>query len=217
MYPEPAPVAVVPTPVAFESTFAGFGTAPGLATPAAFPLAAFASTAMASTSTFSAVEPAPAPGLVAPVAVTHGTFESSAAAASTSNPGTTVVPHVSLIVRNRFRTTANSFGLWKEYLFRPSYDPDALISTDDLYRPHASTIIADNDKQEEDSSCRNKSIELLLGWQNTGSSVKSDDEINRLVYGVLYNPEFQLEELGKFNARRENRRVDAHREQPAFL
>jgi len=188
MYPEPAPAAIVPTPVAFESTFTGFGTALGLVTPAAFPMAAFASTAMASTSTFSAVKPAP--GLVAPVAITHSTFEFSAAAASTSNPGTTVVPHVSLIMWNRFQTTVNSFGLWKEYLFHPSYDPDALISTDDLYCPHASTIIADNDKQEEDSSCRNKSIKLLLGWQNMGSSVKSDDKINCLVYGILYNPEF---------------------------
>jgi len=124
---------------------------------------------------------------------------------------------VSLIVRNRFQTAANSFGLWKEYLFRPSYDPDALISTNDLYHPHASTIIADNNKQEEDSGYKNKSVELLLGWQNTGSSVKSDDEINRLVYHVLYNPEFQLEELGKFNARRENHRADTHREQLDFL
>ena len=194
MYPEPAPAAIVSSPVAFES-------APGLVAPAAFPPAPSAPTATSSTATFSA-----ALGLVAP-----------AAKASTSNPETTVIPHVSLIVRNRFQTAANSFGLWKEYLFRPSYDPNALISANDLYRPHASTIITDDDKQEEDSGSRNKSIELLLCWQNSGSLAKSDDEINRLVYNVLYNPEFQLEELGKFNAKCENCREDAHREQSAFL
>lgn len=126
---------------------------------------------------------------------------------------------MSLIVRNRFQTAANGFGLWKEYLYRPSYDPDALISAEDLYHPPASTIITDNDsdKQDVSSGCSNRSIELLLGWQNTGSSAKSDDEITRLVHGILYHPDFRLAELEGFNARRENHKADTHREKSNFL
>jgi len=207
MHPEPAPAVIVSTITALDS-------APGPVTPAAFPQAASTSTAADSVSTFSAS--GSALGLVAPATVTQATFVSSALA-STSNPEATVIPCVSLIVWNWFQTAANSFGLWKEYLFHPSYDPDVLISANDLYHPYASTIVADNNKQEEDSGYKNKSIELLLGWQNTGSSVKSNDKINCLVYHILYNPEFQLEELGKFNARHENHRADTHREQLDFL
>lgn len=131
---------------------------------------------------------------------------------------TVTVPRVSLIVRNPFRTAENSFGLWKEYLYRPSYDPDAFISVEDLYRPDSSTIVPNNDeKPSEDSflySC--KSIELLLDWQNTGSSAKSNQEINRLVHAVLFHPEFQLDELRSFNATRENQKADAADEQSLF-
>jgi hypothetical protein len=40
------------------------------------------------------------------------------------------IQRVSLIVRNPFRTTpsGNSFGLWKEYLYRPFHDLVVLIS-----------------------------------------------------------------------------------------
>jgi hypothetical protein len=50
------------------------------------------------------------------------------------------IQRVSLIVRNPFRTTpsGNSFGFWKEYLYRPSHDLVALISPEDQSRPHAS-------------------------------------------------------------------------------
>lgn len=164
--------------------------------------------------------PEPAPSALAsnPAAV-----ESALAAAtptttaSASTPETTVLPRVSLIVRNRFRTTTNGFGLWKEYLYRPSYDPDAFISAKDLYRPHPSTISTNNDVQEESSGYSSKSTQLLLDWQNTGSSMKSNDETNRLVYDVLLHPDFRLGELLKFNARRENHKADAHAEESAFL
>jgi len=48
---------------------------------------------------------------------------------------TAAVQHVTLIVRNRFQTDPNTFGLWKEYLYQPSYDPDAFILPEDLYHP----------------------------------------------------------------------------------
>ena len=52
----------------------------------------------------------------------------------------------------------------------------------------------------EDAGYSNKTTELLMNWKNTGSSQKSDVEMNRLVHEVALNPEFDLEDLKKFNA-----------------
>jgi hypothetical protein len=141
------------------------------------------------------------------------------------------IPHVSLIVRNRFCTAQNSFGLWKEYLYRPSYDPDAFISVEDLYRPHTSTtaatgLVPNDEIYDSDSKGQhlkdsihygNKSVKLLLDWQNTGSSAKSNEEVNRLVHSVLLHPDFQLGVLQSFNATNENWKVDAAEEKSPFL
>ncbi|KAH9955651.1 hypothetical protein BC827DRAFT_1271560 [Russula dissimulans] len=62
---------------------------------------------------------------------------------------------------NQFCTAPNAFGLWKEYLYWPSYDPDAFISPGDLYHPHASVINHipnDNDEQEGFSGYTNKAV-----------------------------------------------------------
>lgn len=47
---------------------------------------------------------------------------------------TAVLPRLRLIVRNRLRTAANSFGLLQEYLYRPSFDPDSFIPEEDLHQ-----------------------------------------------------------------------------------
>ena len=136
-----------------------------------------------------------------------------------STPETTVTTRVSLIVRNRFQTAVNSFGLWKEYLYRPSHDPDALVSVEDLYLPCAPTIIANSDGQEEPSGNSSNAVttQLLLDWQNTGSSAKSNGEIDRLVHDVLLHPDFRLEQLQTFNATRENKKADADGERSSLL
>ena len=124
---------------------------------------------------------------------------------------------MTLIVRNPFQTAPNSFGLWKEYLYRPSYDPDAFITPEDLYRSDTSTIILDERRgikarPAPDSLYSNKSTELLLDWQNSGGPKKSNEEVTRLVHHVLYDPEFQLGDLCKFNATREHQKADAAEE-----
>ena len=112
---------------------------------------------------------------------------------------TPIILRVSLIVQNQFQTTPNGFGLWKEYLYCPSYDPDAFISADDLYCPHISTVVPQVNDEAKHLDYPNlyssKTVELLLDWQNTGSSAKSNREINRLVHGVLHYLEFQLDAL----------------------
>ena len=141
------------------------------------------------------------------------------ASTSTHVPGSVNVQRVSLIVRNPFQTRTNGFGLWKEYQYRPSYDPDAFVPPEDLYRPHTSTVVPQTSMgvPEESSLSGNRTIELLLDWQNTGSSEKSNDELDRLVHGVLLNPSFQLSQLESFKATRENRKADAAEETSPFL
>ena len=118
-----------------------------------------------------------------------------------------------LIVLNRYQTAANNFGLWKDYLYRPSHDPDATVAAENLYRPHLSAILPQRAQAEEASLYTNRTVELLLDWQNSGSSAKSNNELNRLVKEVLLHPKFKLDELSKFNATHENQKVDAIEEQ----
>lgn len=47
---------------------------------------------------------------------------------------TAMLPRLRLIVRNRLRTATNSFGLLREYLYRPSFDPDSFVPDKDLHR-----------------------------------------------------------------------------------
>ena len=50
-----------------------------------------------------------------------------------------------------------------------------------------------------DCSYRNKSVSLLLNWQNDGDTSKSDSSINRLVNEVLLHPDFKLSDLKGFS------------------
>ncbi len=58
------------------------------------------------------------------------------------------------------------------------------------------------------SAYTNKSAGLIIDWQNTGSSVKSNNKINRLVRKVILHLDFQLDKVQTFNAARENQKAD---------
>ena len=47
-----------------------------------------------------------------------------------------------------------------------------------------------------------------MNWQNDGDTTKSDGSINKLVNEVLLHPDFQLSDLRRFSARRENEIAD---------
>jgi hypothetical protein len=72
---------------------------------------------------------------------------------------------------------ASTFGLWREYLHRPSFDPDSFVPSEDLAPAGDAQI--DRDIQEtssagcEPSPSTNPTVNLLLDWQNTGSELKS--------------------------------------------
>ena len=120
----------------------------------------------------------------------------------------TLLPRIKLIVRDTIKTIRNNFGIWREYWHRPSYDPDAFVSVADLAQPHPSLQSFDSPDLLPDRGYRNKSVSLLMNWQNDGDTTKSDGSINKLVKEVLLNPDFQLSDLKGFSARRENRIAD---------
>ena len=126
---------------------------------------------------------------------------------TTSQPPRTTT--VSSVVRDIINTIKNRFGIWHQYLYRPSYDPNGLVSSDDLMQTH---ITSDNNNRpvgsEEQSFCRNQTLSLLLDWQQSGNNLKSNQALNDLVNNVILHPDFRPEDLQGFDARQENQRRD---------
>ena len=143
----------------------------------------------------------------------------------TSDPTLTrPLPRIRLIVRDTIQTVANLFGLWRQYPHRPSYDPDHSIPFDSLASSDLSDTHLGGDPKETDSSHTHKSppksnfsVDILLDWQNSGSSTKSHAEVDRLVE-VLRHPGFSVNKLPKnFNSARENRKRDQQEEVSTHL
>jgi Plavaka transposase len=131
----------------------------------------------------------------------------------------TVLPRLRLIVRNRLRTATNSFGLLREYLYRPSFDPDSFVPEKDLYQAggtnHTNPVLMQTPPPTPVH--RNESVEMIMNWKDSGAITKSDAEVNRLVTDVLLDPNFKVEDLQGFNVARENRESDAAEKKSPFL
>ncbi|KAH9828720.1 uncharacterized protein C8Q71DRAFT_719102 [Rhodofomes roseus] len=120
---------------------------------------------------------------------------------------------VILHVRDTIRTALNSFGTFREYPYRPSFDPDASVPTEDL---------ADFDCLAGDpSSCppaesenappwpfTNMTTWRFMRWMYTGSSTKSEGEATRLVGDVFQAVDFDPHDLAAINIQREKQRLD---------
>jgi hypothetical protein len=129
-----------------------------------------------------------------------------------------LLPRLCLIVRNRLRTTVNSFGLLCEYLYRPSFDPDSFVPEENLHRVSSS----DSDHMPMPPLFpipvhRNKSVKMLMNWKDSGASTKSDAEVNHLVKDVLLDRNFKLEDLQGFNVARENQQSNATEKKSLFF
>ncbi|KAF5374151.1 hypothetical protein D9615_008829 [Tricholomella constricta] len=130
------------------------------------------------------------------------------------NPPALSLPRVRLIVRDRFISALNIFGLWRDYPHRPSFVPDSAVSVADLANdglsftdaPQASLFSVFS--HSPPWPFRNMSIYRLMTFFNSGSVTKSAEEANRLVEDVLLAPDFTTEDLRAFNAHRENQRLD---------
>ncbi|KAJ7894119.1 hypothetical protein B0H13DRAFT_1624914 [Mycena leptocephala] len=126
------------------------------------------------------------------------------------NPPQSTVQRVRLIVRETFDTARNTFGLWRSYLHRPTYDPDSLISLNDLsnqFPPEIPDISSQPSKKPPYSSV-NRSTSLLMSWQNNGHTTKSAGQLNSLVHDVLLDPKFNVEDLKGFDAERAEKQAE---------
>ena len=129
---------------------------------------------------------------------------------------TAALPRLRLFVRNRLRTATNTFNLLREYLYRPSFDPDSFVCKEDLHRVGGTDPVFILPPSPSPVH-RNESVEMLMNWKDSGTSTKSDSEVNRLVNSVLLDPNFKLEDLKGFNVSRENQRSDVAEKKSPFL
>ncbi len=128
---------------------------------------------------------------------------------------TTRVRHVHLILPDRFVTKPNSFGIWRDYPRRPSYDPDASLSLEDLAVRPPSIPRTDPLVQEDRNSSypqhwpfANQTVHRVMQWLNNGNTVKSESQMNEFVKTVIMSPDFTQDHLSGFDAHRENQRLD---------
>jgi hypothetical protein len=103
------------------------------------------------------------------------------------------------------------FGILREYLHRPSYDPDAFVTPEDLANfpvepstPH----ISSGHRFTPPWPFENMLKYLLMTWYHSGSAQKTEQELSRLVKDVIGAPEFKTEDLIGFSAHRENKRLE---------
>ncbi len=130
----------------------------------------------------------------------------------------TRIMRVILIVRDRLVSTLNSFGLWRDYPERPTFDPDSNLTLEDLaisrHKSLPSTSPRSNDPSNTASARHaywpfpNPTIHGVMQWLNNGKTAKSEAEMTRFVQDVILAPEFQKADLINFDAHRENKRLD---------
>ncbi|KAJ3865638.1 hypothetical protein EV359DRAFT_80275 [Lentinula novae-zelandiae] len=113
---------------------------------------------------------------------------------------------VILHVREQLKTQLNSFGLWREYLQKPSHDPDGEVGIQDMANIPSAQDPDDDGHTSDDSHCDatlNPTQTLLTGWQNNGNSTKSNGEMDKLA-NLIQRPEFQVSELQGYSAHTAN-------------
>lgn len=121
------------------------------------------------------------------------------------------IKRVILHVRDMFHTTTNRFGVMREYLGRPSYDPATLADLANFPTEPPSFCKPGDHDLPPPWPFENMSTFLLMSWYYSGSSQKTEQEVTRLVKDVIGSPEFKLEDLTNFNVHRENMRLDNSR------
>ncbi|KAF8426518.1 hypothetical protein L210DRAFT_3306924, partial [Boletus edulis BED1] len=126
------------------------------------------------------------------------------------------IRRVILHVRDTIRTALNIFGVLREYPHRPSYDPDAYVEPDALtYKgrqvPAEPMFPApvETPPLPPPWPFQNMSIYHLMKWRYTGSIMKSQHEVNRLVQEVLLADDFRAEDLSGFSMQTQNSILDA--------
>ncbi|RXW12625.1 hypothetical protein EST38_g13228 [Candolleomyces aberdarensis] len=133
--------------------------------------------------------------------------------------GLTGIRRVILTFRDKLTTVANSFGLFRQYLHRPTFDPDRFVSPDDLAKSVAQHVDLEDEPNppEPEYLHKNPTFSLLSEWQVTGSSEKSNKEMDRLVSDVFADPNFNLEDARRFKAQRVASEIDKNEAGTSFF
>ena len=130
------------------------------------------------------------------------------------------IRRLTLIVRDRLVTVANVFGIWRDYPHRPSYDPDALVNPEDLSNRDAPSTANPPSPPTPTPSppwpFANMTIWRIMSWFNSGSNMKTEAEMNRLVKEIHDAGGFPDSDLEGFDVRRETKRLDAAQKSQPF-
>ncbi|KAJ7707289.1 hypothetical protein B0H16DRAFT_1345295 [Mycena metata] len=135
-------------------------------------------------------------------------------------------PPQSTWVWRALRTTANTFGLFREYPSIPTHNPDDSLGLADLSDIPAAAPVAPQQSPAENTPFvpadetsfpdapsdtgpfRNTTTLGLMKWMWSGSKDKSIDEVDRLV-DFLKSDEFKKEDVADFDLKRETAAFDA--------
>ena len=133
------------------------------------------------------------------------------------------LPRVILHVYDKVQSNFNKFGVARLYHHRPSYDPDSLLTADQLSNiVNHLTRASDSDNDNPRPSLptcfvpklppwpwQNMSMWRLMSWGASRSHEKSHSEMTRLVNDVLKADDFCINDLpSNFNASREYQKLD---------
>ncbi|KAG1883849.1 hypothetical protein F4604DRAFT_1981657 [Suillus subluteus] len=124
------------------------------------------------------------------------------------------LPRVILHVFGSFRTSLNQFGIGREYRHRPTHDPDAFVSADQLsnFYPNLSfntELEATSSSKAPPWPWRNMSVWRLMTWMLSGSNQSSEAQVTRLVREVISAEDFKVDDVKGFNAHTEMGQVAA--------
>jgi hypothetical protein len=104
----------------------------------------------------------------------------------------------------------NSFGIWRDYPERPSVDPDALLTIEDLSNSNRYGTSGTHPSKPSPPHWpfMNATVHAVMRWLNNGQTFKSEAETTKFVHDVILSPSFNQADLTDFDAHRENQRLD---------
>ena len=136
------------------------------------------------------------------------------------------LPRVILHIYDKVQSNFNKFGVARLYRYCPSYDPDSLLTADQLsnivnHPTRASDASGDHSNPERPSlptrfalklppwPWKNMSVWRLMSWGMSRSHEKSHSKLTHLVNNILKVDDFCINNLpDNFNASREYQKLD---------
>lgn len=126
------------------------------------------------------------------------TAEDSTSVESANSTPQNILPRVILHVFDTICMSFNHFGIARLYRHRPSYDPDAFMSIDQLSNSHddeaLTSIPSPHTPPMPPWPWKNMSIWRIMTWMMTGSRQKSEAEVTQLA-NMLQADDFDSHDL----------------------